>query len=105
MVTPPVAKLARSAAAALNPGVAIPRSSAARDSHRRAAMRYSVGRCPSMVAANFTSSTRVTPRSEEHTSELQSLAYLVCRLLLGKKNRPDILDDALLRPGRCDRII
>src|SRR2546423_10962166 len=25
------------------------------------------------------------PRSEEHTSELQSLAYLVCRLLLEKK--------------------
>src|SRR3989441_8664905 len=25
-------------------------------------------------------------RSEEHTSELQSLAYLVCRLLLDKKN-------------------
>src|SRR2546425_1463709 len=24
-------------------------------------------------------------RSEEHTSELQSLAYLVCRLLLGKE--------------------
>src|SRR2546425_5681865 len=29
--------------------------------------------------------TRET-RSEEHTSELQSLAYLVCRLLLEKKN-------------------
>src|SRR5205823_11838274 len=28
----------------------------------------------------------VHPRSEEHTSELQSLAYLVCRLLLEKKN-------------------
>src|SRR2546425_4915556 len=28
------------------------------------------------------------PRSEEHTSELQSLAYLVCRLLLEKK-KPD----------------
>src|SRR5205823_13039517 len=28
-------------------------------------------------------------RSEEHTSELQSLAYLVCRLLLEKKNTPD----------------
>src|SRR5687767_15388498 len=28
-------------------------------------------------------------RSEEHTSELQSLAYLVCRLLLEKKNRPE----------------
>src|SRR5687767_15562589 len=27
-----------------------------------------------------------TARSEEHTSELQSLAYLVCRLLLEKKN-------------------
>src|SRR5205823_7241100 len=26
----------------------------------------------------------VTSRSEEHTSELQSLAYLVCRLLLEK---------------------
>src|SRR2546425_3894531 len=27
-------------------------------------------------------------RSEEHTSELQSLAYLVCRLLLEKKKFP-----------------
>src|SRR2546425_4935170 len=34
---------------------------------------------------------RVSPekdvRSEEHTSELQSLAYLVCRLLLEKKKK------------------
>src|SRR5687767_15243871 len=28
-----------------------------------------------------------SPRSEEHTSELQSLAYLVCRLLLEKKKK------------------
>src|SRR2546425_9649984 len=28
-------------------------------------------------------------RSEEHTSELQSLAYLVCRLLLEKKKKHD----------------
>src|SRR5687767_15270406 len=28
-----------------------------------------------------------TVRSEEHTSELQSLAYLVCRLLLEKKKQ------------------
>src|SRR5687767_15250284 len=28
-----------------------------------------------------------TERSEEHTSELQSLAYLVCRLLLEKKKK------------------
>src|SRR2546425_5210561 len=37
-------------------------------------------------------------RSEEHTSELQSLAYLVCRLLLEKKkkkNRPDRQHDKL----------
>src|SRR2546425_9545495 len=35
-------------------------------------------------------SSRRTPsarRSEEHTSELQSLAYLVCRLLLEKKKK------------------
>src|SRR2546425_2721961 len=30
---------------------------------------------------------RAGARSEEHTSELQSLAYLVCRLLLEKKNK------------------
>src|SRR2546425_6303740 len=29
-------------------------------------------------------------RSEEHTSELQSLAYLVCRLLLEKKKTGDL---------------
>src|SRR6478609_10408696 len=32
-----------------------------------------------------------SPRSEEHTSELQSLAYLVCRLLLEKKKTPTYL--------------
>src|SRR2546425_8289375 len=31
-------------------------------------------------------------RSEEHTSELQSLAYLVCRLLLEKKKKKKIYD-------------
>src|SRR2546425_5066637 len=30
---------------------------------------------------------RTRGRSEEHTSELQSLAYLVCRLLLEKKKQ------------------
>src|SRR2546425_2866007 len=29
-------------------------------------------------------------RSEEHTSELQSLAYLVCRLLLEKKKKTHV---------------
>src|SRR3712207_7286059 len=31
------------------------------------------------------------PRSEEHTSELQSRQYLVCRLLLEKKKIPSLL--------------
>src|SRR2546425_6228810 len=31
-------------------------------------------------------------RSEEHTSELQSLAYLVCRLLLEKKKKKPMKD-------------
>src|SRR2546425_7569014 len=30
-------------------------------------------------------------RSEEHTSELQSLAYLVCRLLLEKKKKENMV--------------
>src|SRR5687767_15713967 len=33
-----------------------------------------------------------TSRSEEHTSELQSLAYLVCRLLLEKKKNNNNLN-------------
>src|SRR5262245_63714795 len=37
---------------------------------------------PSVLRALATSSG---PRSEEHTSELQSLRHLVCRLLLEKK--------------------
>src|SRR3989441_6974366 len=36
---------------------------------------------------------RGASRSEEHTSELQSLAYLVCRLLLEKKK-----ENACTRP-------
>src|SRR5262245_65784295 len=33
---------------------------------------------------------RSPPRSEEHTSELQSLRHLVCRLLLEKKKKKKI---------------
>src|ERR1017187_8326215 len=38
-------------------------------------------------------------RSEEHTSELQSPMYLVCRLLLEKKNKKDLVY-ARYRPVR-----
>src|SRR2546425_6872677 len=38
-----------------------------------------------VIASNVLGFAAVLLRSEEHTSELQSLAYLVCRLLLEKK--------------------
>src|SRR6185437_12573021 len=47
-------------------------------------------------------------RSEEQTSELQSLAYLVCRLLLEKKNvelRSTNLDQLSQRRVKLDRSI
>src|SRR2546425_7905362 len=49
--------------------------------NRRPAAR-SFSKKPSSIAA-----PRKAERSEEHTSELQSLAYLVCRLLLEKKKK------------------
>src|SRR3712207_7260708 len=36
----------------------------------------------------ITAESRDPSRSEEHTSELQSRQYLVCRLLLEKKKKP-----------------
>src|SRR2546425_3193962 len=39
------------------------------------------------VTADKLAKGAVQARSEEHTSELQSLAYLVCRLLLEKKKK------------------
>src|SRR5947208_5218086 len=50
-----------------SPGCSSPRATRAR-------------RCPCWIACS-------TPRSEEHTSELQSPDHLVCRLLLEKKKR------------------
>src|ERR1039458_10542297 len=39
-------------------------------------------------------------RSEEHTSELQSLRHLVCRLLLEKKRQHICYHSCCVRPGR-----
>src|SRR3712207_7517857 len=36
------------------------------------------------------------PRSEEHTSELQSRQYLVCRLLLEKKKKKNTISNRIL---------
>src|SRR2546425_8258032 len=55
-------------------------------SARRSSGWKSTTRAMTQNDQKLTSSHSV--RSEEHTSELQSLAYLVCRLLLEKKKKP-----------------
>src|SRR5687767_1390783 len=57
----------------------------------------STGAAPIRVSLPVTAATAAArsrasapARSEEHTSELQSLAYLVCRRLLEKKNLPAV---------------
>src|SRR2546425_7965759 len=67
-----------------------------RAARARESLRESRTRCASR--------SRARARSEEHTSELQSLAYLVCRLLLEKKKKTtdtDKLEYQIL----CDRFI
>src|SRR3989441_6223421 len=56
-----------------------------RDGHLVEALR----RCEPAAAERVVATIlpRRDSRSEEHTSELQSLAYFVCRLLLEKKKR------------------
>src|SRR5947209_13253623 len=53
-------------------------------SHRHGGRRSARGRDEGQGAVG----TRRRARSEEHTSELQSRQYLVCRLLLEKKKKP-----------------
>src|SRR3712207_7319535 len=43
--------------------------------------------CDQVEQALFGEGTGASARSEEHTSELQSRQYLVCRLLLEKKKK------------------
>src|SRR6266446_7467848 len=57
---------------------------AALGGHRRV-RRPSIGRLPPIDAGATV--VQLTPRSEEHTSELQSPCNLVCRLLLEKKKK------------------
>src|SRR2546425_2800944 len=53
---------------------------------RAVAQRLAQGR-DRLGACDLAQRPRGCLRSEEHTSELQSLAYLVCRLLLEKKKK------------------
>src|SRR3712207_8536460 len=49
------------------------------------ALRSIVEAAAALVDAEYAALGVIGPRSEEHTSELQSRQYLVCRLLLEKK--------------------
>src|SRR5882724_2506601 len=66
--------------------------------------------CRRMSAGRRWRTARRFARSEEHTSELQSLRHLVCRLLLEKKNKPsgmkigvDLKENRKI--DRCDVIL
>src|SRR5687767_15383371 len=72
------------------------RSSPVKQEYPAGHQRRATGLSPSRIVvlglvvgmlSSFNTSTALLRRSEEHTSELQSLAYLVCRLLLEKKKR------------------
>src|SRR5258705_8559834 len=56
----------------------------------------SLGR-PSCPAESILQGRNADPRSEEHTSELQSLRHLVCRLLLEKKKKKNKKTTACLQ--------
>src|SRR3712207_8355326 len=56
-------------------------------------------RCRARGCASDRGTTAAVSRSEEHTSELQSRQYLVCRLLLEKKTIPIYISSFLLPPN------
>src|SRR2546430_8505764 len=65
----------------------------------------SKGTCPRMKRATIRrkradelNASRITNRSEEHTSELQSQSNLVCRLLLEKKKNKQIYHSICCNP-------
>src|SRR3712207_7039241 len=67
------------------------RVAAVRGAVRRGVPRGHLARRVAAPAAGYTAGARRAGRlgrSEEHTSELQSRQYLVCRLLLEKKKPP-----------------
>src|SRR2546425_1738496 len=60
------------------------------------AQRRQRGAAAVHVGLGLEHADRRAGRSEEHTSELQSLAYLVCRLLLEKKKKHESRDIFLI---------
>src|SRR5205823_10025416 len=67
--------------------VASPRAAAPRHGSCAGECRASRSNRGSPCRSDGRTDRYLAARSEEHTSELQSLAYLVCRLLLEKKKK------------------
>src|SRR2546425_7477987 len=57
------------------------------DAAREVAMPIFSATITTIIVLMVAEKIGIATRSEEHTSELQSLAYLVCRLLLEKKKK------------------
>src|SRR3712207_8384324 len=64
-----------------------PLDAEAREALTIALHQHAVGAAWVVLSGSLPPGTPLDWRSEEHTSELQSRQYLVCRLLLEKKNR------------------
>src|SRR3712207_7556015 len=88
----PYTTLFRSAAAARDPGAAAPQPAGGDRADRPAAAdRHPALQPPAPALQRQADAPGAAAggRSEEHTSELQSRQYLVCRLLLEKKRSRD----------------
>src|SRR3712207_8704719 len=71
----------------LRTGTTLPLTVAARDAGGRTVNVGAVFWSSSDTTVAVVSPAGIVTRSEEHTSELQSRQYLVCRLLLEKKKK------------------
>src|SRR5262245_45271645 len=92
----PVTASAAASRRAENPGAPGAASRSAWTGATRVA-RYAGASAAASATASPMTQASATPRSEEHTSELQSLRHLVCRLLLEKNNNIE----QLVHIGSC----
>src|SRR2546426_3399354 len=82
---------------------ALPISVTDSPSVRRVVTGHDANRTAKVLIDATASNRRISKRSEEHTSELQSPCNLVCRLLLEKKKNARRLNTPILGTRtRCD---
>src|SRR3712207_8023905 len=87
----PYTTLFRSQARPADPGEVLTRDFDGRDRGARTGRSFMHQITRHEGAETMTTTHPIDNRSEEHTSELQSRQYLVCRLLLEKKKNQDHL--------------